>query len=67
MVSEKSIFKFSPKRSMGAITPQGVTSYDHKGLIGRIYVGHHLTLLHTCTKYKSSGPHGFIEAFPIIT
>ena len=31
------------------------------GLIGRIYVGDHLTLLHT--KYVSCGPHGFREDF----
>ena len=30
-------------------------------LIGRIYVGDHLTLLHT--KYISCGPHGFREDF----
>ena len=50
---------FSHNRSIEAITPKGVTSFDHKGLVGWIYVGHHLTLLHTCTKYKSCGPHGF--------
>ena len=37
----------------------GVASLDHRGLIGRIYVGDHYTLLHT--KYISSGPHGFRE------
>ena len=64
MVSEKNIFlSFSHNRSMGAITPQGVTSFEHKGLIGRIYVEHRLTLLHTCAKYKSCGPHGFLEVF----
>ena len=35
----------------------GVASLDPRGLIGRIYVGDHKTLLHT--KYKSCGPHGF--------
>ena len=32
-----------------------------RGLIGRIYVRDHYTLLHT--KYISSGPHGFREDF----
>ena len=50
---EKHFLSFSHKRSMGAINPQGVTGFDPRGLIGRIYVEHHLTLLHTCTKYKS--------------
>ena len=41
------------------MTPQGVASLDPRGLIGRIYVVDHYTLL--CTKYISSGPHGFRE------
>ena len=45
--------------SMGANDPRGVASLDPKGLIGRIYVGDHKTLLHT--KYISSGPYGFRE------
>ena len=44
---------------MGANDPRGVASLDPRGLFGRIYVGHHSTLLHT--KYISSGPHGFRE------
>ena len=44
---------------MGANDLRGVASLDPRGLIGRIYVGDHLTLLHT--KYVSSGPHGFRE------
>ena len=36
-----------------------VASLDPRGLIGRIYVGDHYTLLHT--KYISCGPHGFRE------
>ena len=39
------------------MTPLGVASLDLMGLIGRIYVGDHETLLHT--KYISCGPHGF--------
>ena len=40
-------------------TPLGMASLDPRGLIGRIYVGDHYTLVHT--KYISSGPHGFRE------
>ena len=36
-----------------------MASLDSRGLIGRIYVGDHSTLLHT--KYISHGPHGFRE------
>ena len=36
-----------------------MANLDPKGLIGRIYVGDHYTLLHT--KYISSRPHGFRE------
>ena len=42
---------------MGANDPQGMASLGPRGLIGRIYVGDHLLLLHT--KYVSCGPHGF--------
>ena len=41
------------------MTPWGVASLEPRGLIGRIYVGDHYTLLHT--KYISCGPHGFRE------
>ena len=62
MVSEKKIFLcFSHYKSMGANDPWGVASLGPRGLIGRIYVGDHYTLLHT--KYISSGPHGFREDF----
>ena len=44
---------------MGVNIPQGVAPLDPRGLIGRIYVGDHKTLLYT--KYMSSGPHGFRE------
>ena len=37
----------------------GVANFDTRGLIGRIYVGDHYTLLHT--QYMYSGPHGFRE------
>ena len=42
---------------MGANEPWGVANLDLRGMVGRIYVGDHLTLLHT--KYLSSGPYGF--------
>ena len=41
------------------MTCRGVTNLDPRGIVGRIYVGDHLTLLHS--KYISSGPHGFRE------
>ena len=44
---------------MGANDPWGMASLDARGLIVRIYVGDHDTLLHT--KYISCGPHGFRE------
>ena len=44
---------------MGANDPQAMASLDPRGLIGRIYVEDHYTLLHT--KYISSGPHSFRE------
>ena len=56
--------------SMRANEPRGVANLDPRGMVGRIYLGGHLTLLHT--KYLSSGPHGFGEevvflSFPIIS
>ena len=41
------------------MTPWGVASLEPRGLVGRIYVGDHLTLLYT--KYISCGPQGFRE------
>ena len=41
------------------MTPLGVASLEPRGLIGRIYVVGHNTLLHT--KYISSRPYGFRE------
>ena len=38
-----------------------MASLEPRGLIGRIYVGDHKTLLHT--KYISCGPHGIREDF----
>ena len=60
LVSEKKIFDiFSLYKSVGANEPRGVTNLDPRGMVGRIYVGDHLTLLHT--KYLSSEPYGFRE------
>ena len=42
---------------MEANDPMGMASLDPRGLIGRIYVVDHYTMLHT--KYISSDPHGF--------
>ena len=55
---EEDFLSFSHK-SMEANDPQGIASLDPRGLIGRIYAGDHLRLLHT--KYISCGPHGFRE------
>ena len=44
---------------MGANDPRGGAIFDPRGMIGRIYIEDHLTLLHT--KYESSGPCGFRE------
>ena len=45
--------------TMGDDDPQGVATLDPRGMIGRIYVEYHLTLLHT--KYTSFRPCGFRE------
>ena len=39
--------------------PRGLANLDPRGMVGRIYVGDHFTLLHT--KYLSSEPYGFRE------
>ena len=60
MVSEKKIFlSISHYKSMGGTEPQDVANLDPRGMVGRIYVGDHLSLLHT--KYLSSGPYSFNE------
>ena len=46
---------------MGANEPRGVANLDPRGMVGRIFVGDHLTLLHT--KYLSSGPYGLRKGF----
>ena len=51
---EEIFFSFSHCKSMGANDPQGGAIFDSRGMIGRIYIEDHYTLLHT--KYESSGP-----------
>ena len=43
------------------MTPRGVANLDPRGMIGRIYEGYNLTLLHT--KYIGFRPCGFREDF----
>ena len=50
-------FFFSHYKSMAANDTRAVASLDNMGLIGRIYVGDHKTLLQS--KYISCGSHGF--------
>ena len=56
---EEDFLSISQYKSMGANEPWGMASLDARGMVGRIYVGDHLSLLHT--KYLSSGPYGFNE------
>ena len=58
---EDDFLSFSNYKSVGANDPRGMASLDPRGLIGRIYVGVHYTLLHT--QYVSCGPPGFREDF----
>ena len=59
MVSKKTIFLFSNCKSKGAIDPppRGGAISDPRGMLGRIYVNLHITMLHT--KYRSFGCCGF--------
>ena len=59
VVSEKIFLCFSHCKSMAANDPRGGAIFDPRGMIGRIYIEDHSTLLHT--KYESSGPCGFRE------
>ena len=52
-------FDFSHYKSMGANEPRGLANLDPRGMTGKIYIGDHLTLLHT--NYLSYGPYGFRE------
>ena len=58
---EEDFLRYSHYKSMGANDPRDVASLGPRGLIVRIYVGDHLTLLHTITKCVSCGPHEFRE------
>ena len=57
VVSEKIFLCLSHCKSMGANDPRGGAIFDHRCMIGRIYIEDHYTLLHT--KYESFGPCGF--------
>ena len=60
VVSEKNFFLcFSLCKSMGANDSRGGAIFYPRGMIGRIYIEDHYTLLHT--KYESFGPCGFGE------
>ena len=62
VVSEKKIFLcFYHCKSMGANDPRGGAIFDPRGMIGRIYIEDHYTLLHT--KYESFWPCVFGEDF----
>ena len=52
---------FSYCMTMRDDDPRGMANLDPRGMIGRIYVEYHLTLLHT--KYTSFRPCGFREEF----
>ena len=47
MVSEKISFTFSYCKSTENDDPWGKANIDPRSMIGRIYVGYHLLLLHT--------------------
>ena len=49
---------------MGANDPQGGAIFDHRGMICRICIKLHITLLHT--KHRSFGSCGFREIFSCI-
>ena len=46
VVSEKIFYVFSHSKYMGANDSQGKAIFDSRGMIGRIYIGYHETLLH---------------------
>ena len=45
--------------TIGDDDPRGVANLDPRGMIGRVYIEYHLTLLHT--EYTSFRPCGFRE------
>ena len=58
---EEDFLCFSHCKSMGANDPRGGAIFAPTGMIGRIYIEDHYTLLNT--KYESFGPCGFVEDF----
>ena len=60
---EEDFFLFYYRRTMGDDEPRDVANLDPRGMIGRIYVEYHLTLLHT--KYTSFRPCGFEKSFNV--
>ena len=50
---EEDFLSISHYKSTGVNEPHGVANLDPRGMVGRIYVGDQLSLLHT--KYLSSG------------
>ena len=69
MVKEKIFFIFSYCMTIGDDDTRELTNLDPRGMIGRIYVEYHLSLLHT--KYTRFRPCDFREDvlmfFPIIS
>ena len=60
MISEKKTLEvFSYYKCTGDNEPRGMANLIFRGMVGRIYVGDRLTLLHT--KYLKSVPYGFRE------
>ena len=60
MFSEKKIFYIYLIISIGANDSWGVANLDPRGMVGRIYIGDHYSLLHTNVSF---GPHVFREDF----
>ena len=44
---KEDFLSFSHFKSMGANKPRGMANLDPRGMVGRIYIGDHLILLHT--------------------
>ena len=59
MASEKKIVLRFPILSPREMMTRGMANLDSRGMIGRIYLGYHLLLLHT--KYTRFMPCGFRE------
>ena len=59
VVSKKIFLRLFHCKSMGAKDPQGGAISDPRGMLGRIYVKLHITMLHI--KYRNFGCSGFRE------